>query len=245
MLQNNIKKRDIEEESKRLKLNVLPTDATNIAAVLDTEQDNDCILVSYSKNMQNMTKDEIAKRKKVLDNTIVPLSLIKENVLPIQSKLNDESLDRFLHIIRETSCFETQSVQYLEFPDMITASNSDNSLQIIGGNCTDHWRCIFYDGLKLHVYDSLPNCTYEKLAQKEKDYIRKRYPTINVSDIIFEKVQSQPDSTCCGIYAAAFATAVVLGKNPCEDKYSNDVKLMRCHFMNIIETNKLSLFPSQ
>ena len=239
-----VQKNYIEEERKH---NVLATDATNTAVVLDTNQDSDsdCILVSYSKNKLNLTKDEIAKRKKVLDHTIVPLSLVRENVLPVQSKLNDKSLDTFLRVIRETTCFETQNVQYLEYPDMITASESKNSLQIIGGNCTDHWRCIFYDGSKLHVYDSLPSCTYQKLAEKEKNYIRKRYPRINVNDIIFEKVQSQPDGTCCGIYAAAFATAVALERNPCEDKYSNDVKRMRRHFMNIIENNKLSPFPSQ
>ncbi|XP_067207257.1 uncharacterized protein [Linepithema humile] len=236
---------NILPKNKKLKQKVLSSNATSIAAALDMEQDNDCILVSFSKSKHNLTKEEIAKRKKVLDDTIIPLSLVKENVLPVQSKLNDDSLDTFLRVVRETSCFETQSVQYLQFPELITASDSDNSLQIIGGNCTDHWRCIFFDGSKLHVYDSLPNCTYEKLAEKEKNYIRKRYPKINVSDIIFEKVQSQPDSTCCGIYAAAFATAVVLRRNPCEDKYSNDVERMRRHFMNIIENNELSLFPSQ
>ncbi|XP_072750547.1 uncharacterized protein [Anoplolepis gracilipes] len=222
--QNDIDKRDIEQENKRLKLNVLQTDETNIAVVSDTEQDSDCILVSYSKIKKDLTKDEIAKRKKVLDDTIAPFSLVRENVLPIQSKLNDSSLDTFLRIAREISCFETQSVLYIEFQDLITASDSDNSLQIIGGNCTDHWRCIFYNGSKLHVYDSLPNCTYKKLAQIEKDYIHKRYPRINVNDIIFGKVQLQPDSTCCGIYAVAFATSIVLGRNPCENKYSNDVE---------------------
>ncbi|XP_072766253.1 uncharacterized protein [Anoplolepis gracilipes] len=243
--QNNVNNIDIKQENKQSKLNVVQTDMVNIAAVSDTEQDSDCILVSYSKTKQNLTNDEITKRKKVLDDTIAPLSLVKKNVLPVQSKLNDESLDRFLCVVRETSCFETQSVLYLEFPDLITASDSDNSLQIIGGNYTDHWRCIFCDGFKLHVYDSLSGCTYKKLAKKEKDYICKRYPRINVSDIIFEKVQVQPDSICCGIYAAAFATSVVLVGNPCEDKYSNDVERMRRHFMNVIESNKLSPFPSQ
>ncbi|XP_067205374.1 uncharacterized protein [Linepithema humile] len=240
--QNKVQDRKIVQDKK---LNVLSTDATNVTAVLNAEQDSDCIIVSCSKKKRNLTKDEIAKRKKVLDDTIVPLSLVRENVLPVQNQLNDESLDTFLRIVTETSSFETQSVQYLQFPDIITASDSDKSLQIIGGNCTNHWRCIFFDGSKLHVYDSLPGCTYEKLAKMEKDYIRKRYPRINVSDIIFEKVQSQPDGTSCGIYAAAFATAVALGRNPTEEKYSNDVQRMRRHFITIIESNKLFLFPQQ
>ena len=168
----------------------MATDATNIVVVLDTNQDNDsdCVLISYSNNKLNLTKDEIAKRKKVLDHTIVLFSLVRENVLPVQSKLNDKSLDTFLRVIKETTCFRTQNVQYLEYPDMITANESKNSLQIIGDNCTDHWQCIFYDGSE-RVYDSLPSCTYQKLAEKEKTYIRTRYPRINVNDIIFEKIQ--------------------------------------------------------
>jgi len=98
-----------------------------------------------------------------------------------------------------------------------------------------------------------PNCMYMtaylavhiKNWQKKRKIIRERYPRINVSSIIFEKVQEQPDSISYGIYGAAFATSVILGRNPCEDKYSNDFERMRRHFMNIIETNKLSPFPSQ
>lgn len=163
--------------------------------------------------------------------------------MPINRKVNDDSLDLFLRIVRETSCFETQNVLYIEFPDMITASNSDKSLQIIGGNCTDHWRCIYFDGSKLHVYDSWPGCTYDKLAAEEKNYIQLRYPKISESDIIFEKVQAQPNGTCCGIYAAAFATTIALGGNPCNKKYSKDVKCMRRHFMKIVEDYKLLPFP--
>lgn len=210
------------------------------AAALDTEQDDECIIVSYSKH--DITQDDIARREQIL-NTLASLSVVANNILPPDSKLNDESLDRFLHVVRETSDFETQSVQYLEFPDMIVASQSNKSLQIIGGNCTDHWRCIFFDGTKLRVYDSLPNCSYDKLAAKEKNYIHRRYPTISQNDIIFEKVQTQPDGISCGIYAAAFATTVALGGNPCEEKYSKKVKCMREHLYKIIEGNKLLPFP--
>jgi len=185
----------------------------------------------------------VARQKKVLDNMTSSLLLVKKNVLPINSKLNDESLDLFLCIVRETSCFETQSVLYLEYPHIIEASRSDKSLQIIGGNCSDHWRCIFFDGTKLRVYDSLPGCTYDKLVAKEKNYMHLRYPTVRQDNIIFEKVQTQPDGICCGIYAAAFATTIALGGNPCEKKYSKNVKCMREHFFKIIEGNKLLYFP--
>jgi len=89
---------------------------------------------------------------------------------------------------------------------------------------------------------SLPGCTYDKLVSKEKNYIHRRYPQISANNIIFEKVQAQPDGTCCGIYAAAFATTVALGGNP-NKKYSNRVEYMRQHFLNIIIENELSPFP--
>lgn len=231
------------QESKRFKSNTLEIEAAITAAAVDTEQDDDCVIVSYSNDKRDLTKDDVARYKKILDDMIAPLSLVKENVLPIHSKLNDESLDRFLRVVRETSLFETESVLYLEFPQMIVASQSDKSLQIIGGNCSDHWRCIFYDGTKLRVYDSLPDCTYDKLVDKEKNYIHRRYTKISESDIIFEKVQTQPDCTSCGIYAAAFATTIALGGNPCDEKYSKNMKLMRQHFVKIIEGNRLLPFP--
>lgn len=176
---------------------------------------------------------------------IAPLFIVKKNVMPNNNKLNDELLDSFLHVIRETTCFETQSVLYIEYPEEIDASQSDKSLQIIGGNCTDHWRCLFFDESLHHVYDSLLGCTYEKLAHKEKEYIRRRYPGIKQNDIIFEKVIKQPNSTCCGIYAAAFATNIALGRNPCQEKYSTDTESMRHHFIKIIEENKLLPFPQE
>ena len=181
----------------------------------------------------------------MLDDVITSLPLVKNNILSINSKLNDESLDLFLRIVRETSCFETQSVLYLQYPHLIEASRSNKSLQIIGGNCTDHWRCIYFDGTKLHVYDSLPGTTYDKLAAEEKEYICLRYPKITKYDIVCEKVQIiQRDSISCGIYAAAFATTVALKGNPCNEKYSTDVKCMRRHLFKILESKKLLPFPN-
>jgi len=92
------------------------------------------------------------------------------------------------------------------------------------------------------VYDSISGCTYDKLVSEEKNYIHRRYPQISTNNIIFEKVQTQSDGTC-GIYAAAFATTIALGGNPCNEKYSNHVEYMRQHFLNIIAENELSPFP--
>jgi hypothetical protein len=236
---------NVSEEKKRTKLDDSQKDTIiSVASSINTDQDDNCVIVSYTNN-QDKTEENTARWKVFLDENIPDISQVKDNVLPTSSRLNDESLDRFLRVVRETSSFETQNVLYIAFPHMIEASRSDKSLQIIGGNCTDHWRCLFFDGSKLHVYDSLPGCTYDKLAAEEKNYIKHRYPKISQNNIIYEQVDAQPDGTSCGIYAAAFATTVALGGNPCNERYSKNVKCMRQHFIKIIEGNKLLPFPSR
>lgn len=109
-------KSDIEE-SKRFKLNISPmeaiiTDVTVLALQDEQEQDDDCMIVSYSQK-QHISEDDMVRHKKLLDETFIPMTLIKENVLPLKSLLNSESLDQFLRIIKNTTNFETQSVLYL------------------------------------------------------------------------------------------------------------------------------------
>jgi len=243
----NIRKEAIDNENvikeKKIKYDFSSTETSN-TAVLNMKQDDDCVITSYTSKRQNITDRQMTNLKKYLDEDIPSISDVKKNVLPINSKLDDISLAQFLRVVRQTTHFETQNVLYIVYPDVIETSQSDKSLQIIGGNCSDHWRCIFFDGNKLHVYDSLPGCTYDKLSAEEKNYIHLRYPKISQDDIIFEKVQAQPDGTSCGIYAAAFATTIALGGNPCNEKYSKDIKCMRQHFIKIIENNKLMPFPS-
>jgi len=232
-------------------LDILPTDAaiSPVMIAQDAEQDDDCMYINTIYK-QDVTEEDKTRTKINLDETIPPIDNIRKNVLS-DSLLSDESIDSFLRVVRKTTLFETQSVQYQEcHPDYIDASQNDKSLQIIGGlsqwtkEGIEHWRCIVYDGIKLHVYDSIPGCTYNNLVAKEKRYIHRRYPKIRQSDIIFEKVDTQPDARSCGIYAAAFATTVVLGANPCNVQYSKEVKCMRQHFMTIIEKNKLLPFPT-
>ena len=126
-------------------------------------------------------------------------------------------------------------------PTLVEPVQSTRSVQLIGGNRTDHWRCLAFDGARLYAYDSLPNGKYG-LVNEENEYIRLRYPMIREIDISFEKVQKQPAGVSCGIYATAFATSVVLRRDPCKEKYSNDEVLMRRHFVRIIEDKSLALF---
>lgn len=125
-------------DNKRLKYSI----QTNASVPTATIEPDDCIIIGQVTG-HIPTADEMASRRKVLDGREISLSSVKDNVLPKNSKLNDDSLDLFLRVVAETSCFETQSVHYIEYPQLIRASYN-KSVQIIGGNCTDHWRCIFF-----------------------------------------------------------------------------------------------------
>jgi len=80
-------------DSKRFKnTNIsIKTSATIPTAVI--EQD-DCIIVSYVRNYIP-TANEMASRRRVIDAREISLSSVKENVLPINSKLNDYLLDLY------------------------------------------------------------------------------------------------------------------------------------------------------
>ena len=180
------------------------------------EEDDKCIIVSHEKG-EGFAPEDAKVFRQTLDNKTHSLSRIRNNVLPLGSRLDDDSVDEFLQIVRKKYEFENQSVAYMySHHTLVEPVQSKRSVQLIGGNATDYWRCLSFDGAKLTVYDSLPGCNYDRLVKKEKDYIRLRYPTIRKIDITFQKVQHQPVGVSCGIYTCAFAISVVLGRDPCK-----------------------------
>ena len=205
------------------------------------KEDDYCIIVSHNTD-KGFTPEGAKAFRKTLDDKTHSLTKIKSNVLPIGSRLDDDSLDEFLRIVRTKYGFKVQSVQYMYcHPTLVEPVKSTRSIQRIGGNRTDRWRCLAFDGSRLRVYDSLLSGKYE-LVNEEKEYIRLRYSTIREIDITFKKVQQQPVGVSCGIYALAFATSVVLGRDPYKERYSNDKVLMRHHFVRIIKDESLTLF---
>ena len=170
---------------------------------------------------------------------------IQSNVLTTNSWLGDESINAFLNVIRSNypifNPIDTLLINKLQWVEPTT--NED--IQIIHSDLYRHWHCIYYDTEKLYIYDSL-YCykhNYENLDPQEKLFISIRYPSLNHSNIIFEKVQQQLDSSSCGIFAAAFAVTKILKKDPSIKSYSQNMKIMRLHFMKIIIENTINEFP--
>lgn len=84
---------------------------------------------------------------------------------------------------------------------------------------------------------------YEFLSEEEKRYISKRYPYMSTARIVLQPVTRQPDSYSCGVYAAAYATTIVLGDDPATQVYSRNAKVMRDHLIVILKSRKLTPFP--
>ncbi|XP_076549399.1 uncharacterized protein LOC117605294 [Osmia lignaria lignaria] len=84
---------------------------------------SDCVIVSHSVQEENYT--DKAVRYYILETAVCSITDVKKNVLPVKSKLTDESLDRFLRVVRETTPFETQtditySLQNVSVPAVVT-----------------------------------------------------------------------------------------------------------------------------
>ena len=153
------------------------------------------------------------------------------DILMSESLLNDTSIDLFLNIVEEYSDFRFHPTSYFAYYTYIEPCTSGRYMQIIGGNQNRHWCCVYYDGSKIVIYDSL--CTL--ISAEEKRYIKKLYPRVTPEDIIMQPVTKQPGPYSCGVYAAAFATAIALGRDPCNEKFSLDASKMRTHLVTIIE----------
>ncbi|XP_071581581.1 uncharacterized protein [Temnothorax nylanderi] len=192
--------------------------------------------------------DKIENNDFNIDNLIYPLpQTIEENVLKENSWLDNRPLNEIMMIIERYTTFSRVDVLFimnLHWIEPIFISD----VQIVGGeHCGNHWHCIYYDGLMLHIYDSLyfDTHSYYDLTLFEQKYIEKRYPNLEQNNIIFEKVTKQPDLASCGIFAAAFAVSIALGENPSNKKYSTDMPKMRRHCLRIIKEKILLPFPEE
>ena len=94
------------------------------------------------------------------------------------------------------------------------------------------------------IYDSLNR----SLSASQLGIIKILYP--QHTNIVFKSHINQPDLYSCGVFAAAFATSLVLKRDPSNENYpidTNNVCLtnsLRFHLAQTLETNTLSAFPA-
>ena len=206
--------------------------------------DPDVLFVSHNKNYVYSERD-IQCFIQYIDAREISMNLVIQNVQTLHSWLNDDSIDVFIRLlISSNSAFVIQSVLYINAISRTYVPTDSPSIQIMGGDYIKHWRCLYYDGTKIYIYDSLPTLTNYQIHEIEKQYIRRRFPNVTENNIVFpHMLVRQPDSSSCGVYAAAFAETLNSGGDPSQVRYSTDARQMRHHFLRIITQKQLSPFP--
>ena len=104
-----------------------------------------------------------------------------------------------------------------------------------------HWVTVSSIGLKhpaeVLVYDSKYSSASESLKTQIASLLHTEYPVIKLH---YRDVQKQEGSSDCGLYALAFATALIFGRKPEECSFNQS--LMRAHLLQCFEERKISCF---
>lgn len=80
------------------------------------------------------------------------IDIIKCNVLPVNSLLDDFSLDKFLNIVRNTDELNPYSTLYISRPERLTSIYEEKDVHIVGDLSGNHWHFSYYDRNILHIY---------------------------------------------------------------------------------------------
>lgn len=157
------------------------------------------------------------------------------------SQLNDNHILEFNNILKIYTRFNMQSTINFQRLSNIQSINRNNEyLQILfsGNNSNGHWICLYYNDNIIHIYDSINK---KDLDDDHKIVINRLFPNKNNLRITFEQVQNQTNSYDCGIFAIAFAVAIVFNICPCSVEF--DISKMRQHLYSMYDTFNLSFFP--
>ena len=108
-------------------------------------------------------------------------------------------------------------------------------------NGHEHWLTISSVGNEhpqVEVYDSLYSCCPTICKAQIAALLATKQPTIELK---YMDVQMQSGGYDCGLFAIAFATAIVFGKEP--GLFSFDQSKMREHFRKCLEQGYITMFP--
>ena len=105
----------------------------------------------------------------------------------------------------------------------------------------NHWVCISSvgssDGI-VNLYDSLYHNVISKEVEEQKINL---VGTDSFSGLNVVPIQQQRNGSDCGVFAAAFATALVHGVPPSLLEF--DTKKLRNHLCGCLKAGKLEMFP--
>lgn len=163
------------------------------------------------------------------------------NVIGNNEMLNDNHIYKFQELLEVESggIMQMQNSTYLQMLDEIKPIDKSKShIQILfsGSYKCGHWICSYYDKNVLFIYDSLNN---KCLNEDQRKFLSRLYPF--KPKVVFRRVQQQPNSVDCGVYAIAFATSLYFNIEPENVVYNH--ALMRNHLYEMFNNNVLLHFP--
>ena len=117
---------------------------------------------------------------------------------------------------------------------------SSDFVQLLHVN-NNHWVCVSpinWTSGYVNLMDSLSNSVIpQEITQLVENLLGPRYKGINQLP-----VQQQGNGSDCGVFAIAFATCLVYGRNPSQAHF--DIPRMRPHLLKCLKAHSIELFPT-
>ncbi|XP_031627096.1 uncharacterized protein LOC116343261 isoform X2 [Contarinia nasturtii] len=182
---------------------------------------------------------------------------IMNEIMTPRAYLGDEAINHFVEFVNEAqSKFKMLNINILRVPEecKIHAVSKKDDVQIFI-NGAGHYVCTHYKHVinRIQVYDSLAGDT---LYDDQQETLKVLYPSLDFSKpftIKFTKpLTTSKDKRLSGIFAIAYATTVILGKNPQYYKLklnteegSDRSKNLRGHLFHMLVSRNFTLFPQK
>lgn len=177
-----------------------------------------------------------------------------DEILTPNKKLTSDSINYFIWIAnRAQTKYRLADINgYFEpiYYKKFTKKFS-NYVQILFDHSAEHFICIFYKFYEntVYVYDSLFR---KKLNDTQKRIIKILYPLVLSINIKFVEPKTiQPDYDSCGVFSIAYATTIILGKDPRDVSLQlnktmgvDESMILRNHIKDIITSERLTSFQS-
>ncbi|XP_031629676.1 uncharacterized protein LOC116344956 [Contarinia nasturtii] len=231
------------------------TPASKVQEVPNTSKSNDDNVIVIP--VSTKTPEQLARERAMTieEQRIENCNYIRRR----HSYLQDRHIDAFINVVNSTGNWSMLSILYVQRISMYYQDFAVvDDVQIIfegaaGISNVGHYICVHfvYAEQTVYIYDSLYYCN---ISPRCRSILRGRYGQ-NIRIVYIKPQTRQPDLRACGVFAAAYATTIVLGldprtyslrlgnsRNPANRDMTTD---LRYHLADIIENNQLSPFPSQ
>ena len=209
-----------------------------------------CTKSSRSKSTHNTNPScrQLRKQKRHQKYWVPSLGLLQTDKMILSSQtdwLNDTIINgaqSLLCSINEQSLQGFQNTLLGQgYLFRVLATDGRPFVQILHIN-NNHWVTVTDVGCEpghVYIYDSMHQYITLNCKKQICSFLK---PRQKVLKFCFVNMQSQTDSSSCGLFAIAVATAITYGKDPSRCKW--DVTSMRQHLLYSFENQKLEEFPT-